>query len=283
MLEASIAINMLALPLPCQADDHDEAKILFEKGVSSFVGEDYRAALSSFENSYKIKPKASVLFNIAMCYKALREYARSAEVFAQYLRVEQNIKPATKVKVEDSLAEIAALIESEKSEAATISSVSADFQYPPPRPLEASHQNEKDARSVPLLPNAAPAEPSDYEKFPVFVTTGWTCLVLGIGTGVVGIYFTASGIDHKSQGDKLRRELINASNQNRYEELKKDYGDLRNTDLPRDRIGAIIGYSLTGAFVTAGIVLLLMDGAQNEKVANDVAVAPALGGLNVRF
>jgi tetratricopeptide (TPR) repeat protein len=282
-LNASFVLYLLTPPLPCRADDHDEAKKLFEAGVSAFLEEDYQTALTAFENSYKIKPKASVLFNIAMCYKALREYARSAEVFAQYLREEQGVKPATKAKVEASLAEIAALIETEKREAATDSSVPADFQSPPLSTAEVFEPDAKPALPVRLLTNAAPAEPRDEQKFPVLRTTGWTCLVLGIGSGIAGIYFTATGADHKSQGDKLRREMTSASTQSQYEKLKKDYSDLRNTELPRDRAGAVIGYSLAGAFVTAGIVLLLIDRAQKKKSAPKVAFAPALGGMDVRF
>ena len=112
ILRAWITVGLLTVPAITRADDYEQAKTLFKTGVGSFLKEDYKEALTSFETSYKINPKSTVLFNIAMCYKALGDYQRSAEVFAQYIREVQNIDPYTKDKIDTAMAEMIPFIES---------------------------------------------------------------------------------------------------------------------------------------------------------------------------
>jgi PEGA domain len=61
------------------------ARKLFIKGVRSFARHQYPDALALFLASWKIKPKSIVLYNIAMCYKALFQYRRAITAFRQYI------------------------------------------------------------------------------------------------------------------------------------------------------------------------------------------------------
>ena len=63
----------------------DEAKILFEAGIEAFHAEDYSDALHSFEASYAARPVPKVLFNIAMCQKAMYRYTDAIQTFDRFL------------------------------------------------------------------------------------------------------------------------------------------------------------------------------------------------------
>ncbi len=284
LLRACIALCLLTPTRVCRADDYEGAKAFFEEGVRLFLAEDYGAALTAFEHSYEAKPKASVLFNIAMCYKALGEYERSTEVFAQYLQEEQNLKPSTRAKVEAAMTEMAASLEAEKRQETSATPEAPDVRAPPIPPSEAPGPDAKAEEPEPLFADAA--QPRDEERSPLLAATGWTCLALGIGSGIAGIYFTAMGISHQSEGEDLRGQMMEARDLEQldeFDDLRREYEEIRNTDLPRDRAGAIVGYTLAGAFLTTGIVLLLVDKAQRDKSADKAAITSTLGGLNVRF
>ncbi|MFH1438644.1 MAG: PEGA domain-containing protein [Pseudomonadota bacterium] len=62
-----------------------EAKEKFKKGIEYFKNESYASALVEFKNSYDLSPKSSVLFNIALCEKALFRYDSSIETFRKYM------------------------------------------------------------------------------------------------------------------------------------------------------------------------------------------------------
>ncbi|MCP4603055.1 MAG: PEGA domain-containing protein [Proteobacteria bacterium] len=70
---------------PCPADEIDQAKAKFEQGASLIIEKDYLNALSAFQKSYSIRPKALVLYNIAMCQKELKRNIEAIASFKRYL------------------------------------------------------------------------------------------------------------------------------------------------------------------------------------------------------
>lgn len=66
--------------------NREEARRLFLEGVEHFRGEDYPAALASFEASYQIRESKTVLYNIAMCQQALFRFPEAIDNFEIYLR-----------------------------------------------------------------------------------------------------------------------------------------------------------------------------------------------------
>ena len=67
-----------------RAGNRDQAKAHFKEGMAAIKGENYPAALIAFEKSYKLTPKAALLFNIAMCEKALYRYVDSITSFRRF-------------------------------------------------------------------------------------------------------------------------------------------------------------------------------------------------------
>lgn len=75
-------IMTVSLPVLAQ----DEAKNLFKEGIEAFHAGDYPTALESFEASYAIRPMPKILFNMAMCQKAMYRYSDALETFEKFIQ-----------------------------------------------------------------------------------------------------------------------------------------------------------------------------------------------------
>jgi hypothetical protein len=69
-----------------RADDSDPARRKFDEGIAALKAEDFPGALTAFEASYRIRKKASVLYNIAMCQKALFRYTEAIATLEKLVR-----------------------------------------------------------------------------------------------------------------------------------------------------------------------------------------------------
>jgi hypothetical protein len=105
------AILLAALPRPAAADDQEVAKTKFQEGMALIKEENYPAALAAFEESYKLLPKPGLLYNIAMCQKALFRYVDSIISFQKYVvAMGASIKPEMKLTVEQALSDMQKLV-----------------------------------------------------------------------------------------------------------------------------------------------------------------------------
>jgi len=95
-------------------DQGQEAKALFQEGLAHFQNEEYIEALSKFRMSYEIRPKPVVLYNIANCLKALKDYVGAIQTFEDYLSLKD-----PSITDEDRI-DVARLIESMRPELANI-------------------------------------------------------------------------------------------------------------------------------------------------------------------
>lgn len=90
VLVLSLGIPRLARAAPAgrkvSAVEKRRARRLFFKGLQAFARQQYPDALARFLASWKIKPKSIVLYNIAMCYKALFQYRRAITAFERYIK-----------------------------------------------------------------------------------------------------------------------------------------------------------------------------------------------------
>jgi hypothetical protein len=94
-------------PGVCKADDKTLAEAKFREGVSLFSKEDYPGALAAFQDSYRIATKPAVLYNIAMCQKALYRYVDSLASFRRYLETsDEKVNQKRRAEVIGELDEI---------------------------------------------------------------------------------------------------------------------------------------------------------------------------------
>jgi hypothetical protein len=107
----AIAFLLAAAPRLAIADDQEVAKAKFQEGMGLIKEENYPAALAAFEESYKLVPKPGLLYNIAMCQKALFRYVESIALFKSYLSaMGTGVKPEMKLTVDQALADMQKLV-----------------------------------------------------------------------------------------------------------------------------------------------------------------------------
>ncbi|HUT79168.1 MAG TPA: hypothetical protein VM285_15830 [Polyangia bacterium] len=84
----ALACLLAAVGASAQAEDtaaKAKARKHFDDGVAFFGEDRYPAALAEFMLSYQTRPKTSVLYNIAMCQKAVGNYPAAIATFERYL------------------------------------------------------------------------------------------------------------------------------------------------------------------------------------------------------
>ncbi len=76
---------LFAPAVRAQNGDAGRAKAAFTKGTELFKNEQYKAAADAFREAYTLKPSWKILFNIAQCRAAAKEYGLALEAFEAYL------------------------------------------------------------------------------------------------------------------------------------------------------------------------------------------------------
>jgi len=105
------ALLLAVAPRLAAAGDQEVAKAKFQEGMALIKEENYPAALAAFEESYKLVPKPGLLYNIAMCQKALFRYVESIAAFEKYISaMGANIKPDMKLTAEQALSDMRKLV-----------------------------------------------------------------------------------------------------------------------------------------------------------------------------
>ncbi len=99
------------LAAPCLGWDKDAAVAKYKEGMEAIKKDDYPKALEAFETSYGLNPQPGMLFNIAMCHKALFRYVDAIQTFERYLE-QAGPKASTGMKQDalDAIAELSKMV-----------------------------------------------------------------------------------------------------------------------------------------------------------------------------
>lgn len=84
-LGASTLALVMIMSIAQTARADDEALVRFERGVQLYEAENFDAALVEFNSAYKLSHNYKLLYNIAICQMATKDYAVAADSFRQYL------------------------------------------------------------------------------------------------------------------------------------------------------------------------------------------------------
>jgi hypothetical protein len=91
MVRAIVCAMLLANTATAAAEpteaDRARARTLFDSGVAALRAENYPDALAAFEQSWQLNPRPLVMYNIAMCQRALFDYPAAIGSFGTYLEV----------------------------------------------------------------------------------------------------------------------------------------------------------------------------------------------------
>lgn len=264
--------------LPCAADEFEKARLAFERGTKAVVKEDYEHALVAFLESYRVYPKARVLFNIAMCYKAIGLYEEAIAAFRKYLEeAGQSPTPDLRTRAKRALDETIELQREEhqnKNPAET--DVPRSTQAEPKAPTSSEEE-----RSANKANSSRPVEETDYNQTNAHMYTettwssqkknraqrvsGFVALGLGVGAGVVGLVFNIRGQVYYDEALSYKAKW----NKDGLEQDLSAYNKLKDEEIPADRIGMTVGYAAATALLVTGTFLLVR--SFSKERANDRA------------
>lgn len=88
----------------------DEAKRHFEQGVALFNDGNFSAALSEFEQVYRLHPVAGVLYNIGVTQKALFRYPEAIDSLQRFLLESKSATPEQRAECEQLIRGMKALL-----------------------------------------------------------------------------------------------------------------------------------------------------------------------------
>ena len=139
----------------------DAAKQSFQLGIDALKAEDFPKALAAFEESYRLRSKPSVLYNIGMCQYALSMYVEAIETFEKLLSDAQSFSLSQKRRDE---AEKTLELAGERASRLEVRADDTDLQL-----LLDSRVLPDDWQTKPLLVNPGPhvveARKPKYEPF----------------------------------------------------------------------------------------------------------------------
>jgi outer membrane receptor protein involved in Fe transport len=106
VLALASALAPVSFTRVAHADDvADEADLQFRLAAEKYQAGDYRGALEHFLASNRLAPNHNVLFNIARCYEALREYP---DAYRYYVRASQGeTDPAARGRIDEAMKRMA--------------------------------------------------------------------------------------------------------------------------------------------------------------------------------
>jgi hypothetical protein len=80
------------------ADDVEQAKAHFRRGVELYKAQRWKDAAAEFEAAYRTKPHGAIRFNVAQCRERLEEWPAAYRAYADYLREVPDAKDRAAVR-----------------------------------------------------------------------------------------------------------------------------------------------------------------------------------------
>ena len=96
LVGTGVASAQPADPEPTQAQK--EAGEYFEKGESARAAGKYKEAIAAYMRAYALAPHPYALFNIALSYEKLGEWANAADYYSRYLTADKDAVDADEVR-----------------------------------------------------------------------------------------------------------------------------------------------------------------------------------------
>jgi tetratricopeptide (TPR) repeat protein len=298
----------------------NQARAKFKQGVRLVQQDKYEPALEAFEESYRINPKATVLFNIGMCQKALLRYGDAITTFKKLLKESgDEIDPRIRKNAEKDLRIIEDLVGKLYLEGAPSGvKVIVNDNVVASTPLDAplllgpgthSLMVTKDGyqpfnmdvkvtsgSDVVVRVSMRPEESGDGKpvvelslqedgrKMPTD-SKAKPLLISGIVVGAAGIAgIVVGGVFAGKYSNDLDAANEIADRINTPDERPTDvddYNTYKDETLPADQAGMIAGFVAGGVALVTGVVLVAI--GVKKKKESPVSVLPSAGGVTVRF
>jgi tetratricopeptide (TPR) repeat protein len=100
-LRAVLLIAVVASASAARADEHRrserEIEELMDRAARALEAEDYDTALAAFREAHDRTGRPVLLYNIGMCYQAMRDQPNALQAFREYLEAGRGTEPAERI------------------------------------------------------------------------------------------------------------------------------------------------------------------------------------------
>ena len=91
--------------------------------------------------------------------------------------------------------------------------------------------------------------------------------------------FNIKGQQEFERAESLRMKAVTEQTDAGYDEFQR----ITTEELPKCRLGMILGYGLAGVLTTTGVVLIVWSGKRLQNEHRELSVQPSLNGIRVTF
>lgn len=171
---ATVAALAIAFSLTASADEIADARRAFISGMKHFDLGEYDQALSDFKNGYRAKEDPVFLYNIAQCYRMMKENRDAIRYYRLYLSRAPDAP--NRIDIEERVAKLQAIVDTEKQTPPTAPATNAT----PPAPTPTAATTITATASAPTAPRPTPV----YKKWWLWTIVGVVAVGAGVGLGV---------------------------------------------------------------------------------------------------
>jgi hypothetical protein len=281
------------------ADDQEQARAAFQRGIEAFQEEHYQAANEAFRRADELAPSWKLKFNIGQCEAALKRYGLAIEAFEGYLAAGgDEVPPDRRDEVIAELKRLREMVGSLDVSAPSGAVVFVDGVERGRAPLsgvlkvaagvdhevrieregeviltqsvKVSGGDTISVRTAPT-PGGPAAPPSGAAEVDAGHTglwpAGWVCLGLGVGLGAVGVGMAGKA---KALDDDLQEVCAGG-------ECPPQYHD--DVDRQERQSKTAVALLVSGSAVAVtGAVFLIVDAVKTKKRREaQAAVVPTVG------
>jgi tetratricopeptide (TPR) repeat protein len=244
-----VAALVVGTPAVYAADDLQEAKQHYDRGMAHYELGEFAAAVEEFKAAYARSQAPGLLFNLAQASRLGKDYAQALHFYRTYLRVRP--EAANRDDVEKRIAELEPIVELQRrAEAERLAAV----QSPPIAHPVATPPAATERAVVAPLPSGRPVK------------------IGGLVVGAVGVALVGAGIGLGVASLDAQNKLSSLAAQNG--SWSPAQASLYQTG-QRDAAAATALYVAGGVAVATGVVLYAV-GWKRDRAR--FAVAPVTGG-----
>lgn len=197
-----------AVTTTASADNVDDARAHYERGLAAFALEHFAEAADEYEKAFALKPDWALLYNAAQAHRLAGHYDRALRLYQSYLRIFGK-QVSNQAEVERHIAELRKTLEAQQQAQKSppvgvktpesVPSTTRPSEPPPPPPQATTaptHETPPPVAAKPLEPTASPApnalvasappprEHPVYKKPWFWAVVGGAVAVAAVGVGI---------------------------------------------------------------------------------------------------
>jgi tetratricopeptide (TPR) repeat protein len=284
LLVAAVLLAARTAVAAPSADDQEEARKHYERGMSRYALGEFDAAVTEFKEAYARTEAPGLLFNLAQASRLAKQYEQALHFYRSYLRARP--RAANRRDVESFILQLEPLVNkapapapapATATPATTPSSEPSTAGAPEPGSTTAPSLRTPASKPPGAAPSAAPVlvpPPPRHAPTAADRGLGRTWLIAGLVTLGVGVGALATGVAFGLSSQSASNDIahISATGGSWTPDAQQRFDDGR-----RDATIATALYAVGGAGVAAGVVVTVL-GARKRAAAPRWSLAPLPGG-----